>query len=126
MLIFLAHPLSGDIPGNLARAKRWLRWARLSLKGHHVIAPWITECEIFDDNIPEERDAGIEFNRTLIKEHCDGLLLVGGRISGGMALERQAAEAVKKEFSEDQEQVQVMDLTHLGEEPPEKLYEFPQ
>ncbi len=117
MLIYLAHPVSGDVPGNLARAKRWLKWACLSFPDDEVIAPWITECEIFDDADPEQREQGLQRCERVV-ERCHVLILVGGRISSGMQREADAARAARY-------RTRVIDLTHLGDEPPEvRNYRF--
>ena len=84
-VIYMAHPVSGDIPGNLAEARRWVR-ALEELFDVAVVASWITECEVWDDADPAERAAGLERDKAVI-ERCDELWLVGPRISTGMAVE---------------------------------------
>jgi hypothetical protein len=103
-VIYLAHPLSGDVPGNLARAKRWLRWAQAAFASHAVIAPWIQAVELHDDDAnAEHRERGL-LRDEAVAARCDAVLLVGGRVSEGMAREARVAKAV-------------IDLTRLGEEP---------
>lgn len=109
-LIYLAHPVSGDVPGNLARAKRWLAWAnRTCGPDAYVIAPWIANIEAGEDDAdPAARARGLRACCAVV-EKCDELWLVGGRISDGMARERNTALV---------EMVTVRDLTAMGEEPP--------
>lgn len=106
-VVYMCHPVAGDIKGNLARAKRWLRWLEENYP-IAIVASWITECEVWDDNNPEQRAAGLERDKAVL-ERCDGIVLVGGRISNGMAIERAHAES---------KGLPVTDMTGLGAEPP--------
>ncbi len=113
-LIYLCHPVSGDVQGNLARAKLWLKYATEHFtyfcgEPVAVIAPWITDCEIWDDSNPEERAAGLARCRAVL-ERCDAVCLVGGRISDGMRMEY---------FHATENHMTVADLTYLGPLPPE-------
>ncbi len=105
---WMAHPLAGDIPGNIAKAKRWMRWL---IRAFHIdfAADWILWCEILDDNDPAERARGIKFCQTMVSK-VDAYWMVGGRISNGMATELEAAKEHKK-F--------ILDLTFMGSEPPD-------
>jgi hypothetical protein len=107
-LIFMAHPVGGDVSANLARAKRWLRWLQDKLPDDSIIAPWISYCEVHDDADPVERERGIRRNLALI-ERCDRVVLVGGRISEGM--QREAVHAAAFGAA-------VVNWSHLGGEPP--------
>ncbi len=107
MTIFLSHPVRGDIPANLARAKRWILWCYR--QGVSVVATWLIDCELLDDSDLAEREAGLRRNVELVSR-CDELWLVGGRISEGMQREADAARAAG---------IPVRDLTHFGEEPPQ-------
>jgi hypothetical protein len=101
-LVYLAHPYGGFL-GNLARARRWLRWAWQNHPEYNFLAPWIDACFCLPET-PENRAQGLAFG-TQIVGLCDELWLVGGAISVGMRAEMQAAK-------------RVVDLTHLGPEPP--------
>ncbi len=106
---YLAHPVGGDVLANLAKAKRWVRWLEETHLPHVAInAPWITECEIWDDDDPQQRADGMARDREIMIR-CDLIILAGGKISNGMAGELRAAKLAGME---------VIDLTHLGEEPP--------
>lgn len=107
-IFFVAHPVGGDVAGNLARTFRWLRWLTETHPYRIYTVPWVAEVMTFDDANPSERAASIERNRAIIGR-CDGIVLVGGRISTGMSIELAAAQA---------HQLDVLDLTYLGEEPP--------
>ena len=109
-LVYLAHPAGAPTPraraAYLERAKRWFRWA-LS-QDVAPIADWIIACEFLDDSDPAQRARGLACARLSIPR-CDELWLVGGRVSGGMALEREIALRAN---------IPVRDLTALGAEPP--------
>lgn len=109
-VLYMAHPVAGDVPANLARAKRWLRWLRRAMPDAVVVAPWLHDLEVLeeDDNDPHVRATGLRRDCAVVSR-CDGLVLVGGRVSSGMREERDTAEAQSK---------LVLDLTGMGNEPP--------
>ena len=108
-IAYLAHPVGGDVENNIARAKRWLHWLSRQAPQAAVIAPWIANIEAGeDDNDPIQRTRGLA-KAALVASRCDAIILCGGRVSSGMAIERQAAQARRRE---------VIDLTALGDEPP--------
>lgn len=109
-VIYMAHPVSGDVENNLKRAKQWVRWLEEHFSDVAVVATWILECEIWDDDNPEHRAAGLQRDLAVI-ERCDELWLVGEKVSKGMAYERDHA-AVNG--------LRIRDLTTLGRQlPPE-------
>ena len=105
---YMAHPVSGDVPANLARALRWLRWLSITRPEATYIAPWIPAVMVGDDSDPVQRAKGLADDIAVVKR-CDGIVLVGGRISTGMAIEQGAALVAN---------LPILDLTHLGDEPP--------
>jgi hypothetical protein len=107
-LMYLAHPVAGDVSGNIARVLRWYKALTLRHPDHVYVIPWLPDVMAFDDSNPADRAAGFARNMMHI-ERADGIVLVGGRISRGMAVELAAAERAGK---------LVLDLTDLGPEPP--------
>lgn len=104
-VLYVAHPLGGDVDGNIKRALRWLEWLRRSFPTVTFIAPWIASVMSGeDDSDPAQREAGLVDAETIV-DRCSGVVLVGGRISSGMMRESAAARWTS-------------DLTWLGEEPP--------
>ncbi len=103
-LIYMAHPFGGD-PANLERARRWFAWLCREFPRNAYICNWIIECEIFDDADPEQRAASLA-RQCEIARRCNAVLLVGGDISPGMMQEARAAGSV-------------LDLSMIGDEPPE-------
>lgn len=107
---FMAHPVRAceryTLPENLARARRWLAALRAEVPGDVFVAPWIDELEENPehDTDPDKRDRGIAQNIAMIHGVCDGVVLVGGKITPGMQREADAAQ-------------NVWDRTALGEEP---------
>lgn len=107
---YLAHPVSGE-PGP-ARALRWLRWLAAQAPDTAVIAPWLAHiCAGADDADPAQRARHLEHDMRVVRR-CDAIVLCGGRISSGMHAEMTEASGVG---------VVVLDLTHLGDEPPEAM-----
>ena len=106
---YVAHPVSGDVDGNIKRAFAWLRYLRRQDPGSAYQAPWIAALLIGeDDSDPAQRERGLlDCEATAAK--CDGIVLVGGRVSVGMARERAAVVAAGGD---------VRDLTGMGAEPP--------
>ena len=104
-VLYMAHPLGGDVEGNLKRAMRWLQWLRRSFPETTFIAPWIAAVlSGGDETDPKQREAGL-IDDCAVVALLDGIVLVGGRVSPGMERE-SACHAV------------VFDLTGLGDEPP--------
>jgi hypothetical protein len=74
---------------NMRRALRWLAWLRASFPETTFIAPWIATIESLEGNdTPVFREAGLVDDCAVV-ERCDGIVLVGGRISSGMRREME-------------------------------------
>lgn len=106
--LFLAHPVRGDVPGNLANARRWVRWLT-TWYPVTVLASWIVGCEIYDDADEAQRAQGIERNKGAI-DVSRAIVLTGGRVTSGMRQEAEHGDQVAR--------IPVYDLSHLGYEPP--------
>lgn len=108
-VFYVAHPVSGDVDGNVKRALRWLRYLRKHDDGNAYIAPWIAGIMCGeDDSDPVQRERALQDCEASAAK-CDGIILVGGRVSSGMAREREAVINAGGK---------VMDLTGIGAEPP--------
>jgi hypothetical protein len=112
-VVYLAHPVGAPtvegVLANLAAARRWL-WALRTASTWSIAAPWIGAVQAALEagtSEAEERARGLVDMLAQV-ERCDGIVLVGGRVSAGMALERD--HAIKHGLA-------VVDLTGLGEEP---------
>lgn len=91
-VVYLAHPVTGDPRGNAMRAVAWIKW--LTVKDPDVIyvAPWVAEVLAFAEDAvdPAFYDRVLTDDEDVVLR-LDGLLMVGGRVSSGMARERTAA-----------------------------------
>ncbi len=122
-LVYLAHPLGPTEPGNApaqvranaARARRWLAWLIARELDTVFVANWLTYVDVLDDGSAAHRDRGIRDGLALTW-FCDGIVLVGGRISLGMRAELEAVAGAGG---------WVADLTYLGEEPPATRDDLP-
>lgn len=106
-VLYLAHPVSGDMLGNALRAVQWVKFFHTNHPYVIVIAPWVAEVLGFlgTDALPEGSTAPGAFDRVLpddeeIVRHCDGVVGVGGRLSPGMVRERDAALAAGKSWTD--------------------------
>ena len=84
-VIYIAHPISGDVAGNLKKIIRISR--KINLKEPNVVpfAPYYLDCLSLNDNSIKERERGIRNDHFLIKKgFIDEIRLYGNRISKGM------------------------------------------
>lgn len=104
-IAYIAHPLSAptieQVTLNRFAAAQWAVWAMS--KGYSPSCSWIVLTGLLVET-PENRAAGLECDIALAIT-ADELWLCGGRVSEGMAIERDAALAAG---------VIVMDYTSLG------------
>lgn len=91
-IVYIAHPIGGDVGGNLSDLKRILRIINmdavpLQFDFSKVVpcAPYFADCVSMDDASVFERARGMRNNETLIKTGVfDELWLTGNLISLGM------------------------------------------
>ena len=87
-IAYIAHPISGDIKGNLKRIE--LIGRQINLEEPEVVpfAHYFFDCYALDDDIPEERERGIKNDIALMRKgFIDEVRLYGDRISTGMSHE---------------------------------------
>ena len=92
-IIYIAHPISGDVPGNINKILAIVK--EINLKYPEVVpfAPYVVDCLAMNDDIPEERERGIKNDIALFnKGFIDAVFLCGDRISAGMQAEKELAE----------------------------------
>ena len=95
---YIAHPISGDIKGNLEKIR--LIGRQINLEEPEVIpfAHYFFDCCSLDDDIPEERERGIKNDIALMKKgFVDEVRLYGNKISNGMLEEIKLAQFLKIE-----------------------------
>lgn len=101
---------------NVKRAGRWLQWLRREFRETTFIAPWMTSILTGDDDSdPAQREAGI-VDCCATVERCDGIVLIGPRISSGMRRETEAGLTNGYDDSgvEPEQTFEVHDLTCYG------------
>ena len=91
-IIYIAHPISGDIIGNLFEVRQIVRHINLTEPDVVPFAHYFVDCHALDDNIPEERQRGIENDIALLSAgFINEMWLYGDRISNGMRHEIELA-----------------------------------
>jgi len=81
--VFVAHPISGDISGNIKKVLAIC--AEVHSPEIIPVAPYIVSLQYLDDGVHEDRALGIAANEECIKRgYVDELWLFGDRISEGM------------------------------------------
>lgn len=94
-VIYIAHPISGDIKGNLEKIRLIAREINLLFPDVVPFAPYWLDCHALDDTIPSERERGIRNDIALFnKGFIDAVWLCGNRISTGMQHEIELAESL--------------------------------
>lgn len=87
-IVYIAHPISGDITGNLEKVRQIVRYINLTEPDILPFAHYFVECHALDDNIPTERERGIKNDITLMKAgFINEVWLFGDRVSEGMTHE---------------------------------------
>lgn len=87
-IVYISHPISGDVDGNIKDILRIIRKINIEFKYVHPVASYVVDCLSLDDNNPLERLRGMKNNENLIKSCVfDEIWLTGERISGGMRVE---------------------------------------
>lgn len=111
-VLYMAHPIRGDVTDNIARALRWLKFLRLRYPAVTFVAPYIaTLLSGQDDADPVQRQAGLQDAHALIMR-LDGVVLVGGRLTEGMDFEARACLCARDL------RAAIYDMIDLGPEPP--------
>ncbi len=87
-IVYIAHPVGGDVEGNLKKIKQIIR--QINLTNPYVVpfAHYVVDCECLNDDVIEERMRGIENDIALFKAgFIDAVWLYGDHISKGMRCE---------------------------------------
>ncbi len=122
VVYYIAHPLgTGETrKENLAKVKRWLAWLMKKYPDVAFCLPWTAMAEACGDT-PEDHERGLRDDLEIL-ERCDGLVLVGGHMSPGMRVEYWHFREVKgHEVCADEWPHLIMNLLHLGSEPPNEM-----
>lgn len=88
-LVYICSPLSGDVPGNQERARKYSRFA--VDKGAIPLAPHLLFPQFMDDSDPAERSLALYMDMVLLSK-CGEVWVFGETISRGMAAEIEKAK----------------------------------
>lgn len=92
-IVYIAHPIGGDVEGNLKKILAIVRQINLTEPDVVPFVPYFVDCHALNDGVPEERDRGIKNDREFfIRRVFDELRLYGDRISPGMSAEIDLAK----------------------------------
>ncbi len=84
--VYICHPLSGDIEGNIERVKNIVR--EVCCEDTIAFAPHLAFAPVFNDTIPSEREKGISTDLALLRSgKIDELWVYGINLSKGMMFE---------------------------------------
>ena len=104
-LVYICSPLSGDVPGNTEKARRYCRFALE--KGQIPIAPHLLFPQFMDDTDPSERELAVHMNIVLLGK-CKELWVFGDAVTEGMAKEIKVAKRRRqpiRHFTDDMKEV---------------------
>ena len=107
-LIYVCSPLSGDVPGNTERARKFCRFALE--KGAIPLAPHLMFPQFMDDEDPAERELAI-FMDVILLGKCSELWVFGETVSAGMQAEIDVAKKRRQPiryFTNDFQEVAVL------------------
>lgn len=94
-VVYIAHPISGDVKGNLKKIEAIGRQINLDEPETIPFAHYFFDCHCLNDDIPEERERGIKNDMALMgKGFIDEVRLYGDRISNGMEAEIKLANSL--------------------------------
>ena len=89
-IVFIAHPIGGDVPGNSRKVLEICK--RVHDRNTIPFVPYLVSLQYLDDEVPEDRELGIEANLEFFhRGHIDEVWLFGDRISTGMEREVRLA-----------------------------------
>ena len=94
-IVYIAHPISGDIQRNLKKIIDIVREINIT---HDDVVPfchyWV-DCHALDDNNLSERERGIQNDREFFKrKFIDEVWVYGDKISNGMLAEIRLAKSL--------------------------------
>ena len=93
-LIFIAHPIRGDVAGNMAKVLSICE--QVHKEGHIPVAPYLVSLQYLNDEVVEDRELGVEANLVCFhRGFVDELWLYGDKISEGMKREIALAKELK-------------------------------
>ncbi len=90
-VIFIGHPISGDIEGNVRKVLAICE--QIHKSGYIPLVPYLVSLQYLNDAVTEDRELGIEVNHECFRRRfVDELWLYGEHISKGMIGEIELAK----------------------------------
>ena len=84
-IVYIAHPIGGDVKGNIAKVLKIVRQINLTEKDVVPLAPYLADLLCMDDSNPEERQRGMLNDFAVIKSGMiNELWIYGPKLSKGM------------------------------------------
>ena len=91
-IVYIAHPIGGDVQGNVRKLEKIYREVSLKEKLVTPFIPYIASVESLRDEVPGERIIGFSHNHEFFARNIiDEVWLYGPCISAGMQVEIQWA-----------------------------------
>lgn len=92
-IIYLCHPIGGDVEGNLKKIDAIVRQINLEEPAVVPFVPYYADIKAMNDAIPWERARGMINDMEFFKRHTmDEVRVYGDRISAGVAEEIRMAQ----------------------------------
>ena len=88
-IVYICSPFAGDVEGNIAKAKRYCRFAVDS--GYIPIAVHLLFPQFMDHADPQERELALFFGNAIMSK-CSEVWVFGSHISSGMEAEIKRAK----------------------------------
>lgn len=90
-IVYIAHPIFGDVKGNLEDIIRILKQINVEYPDVIAMVPYFTDCMVLDDRHLPDRIKGLNNCKQIIETGIfDELWLTGQRVSVGMNMELTA------------------------------------
>lgn len=87
-IVYIAHPISGDIEGNLAKIREIVKGINTHFTDIVPFVPYYSDVVSMDDTIPELRARGIANDNEMFRRKVmDELWVYGDHISSGVKAE---------------------------------------
>ena len=92
-IIYIAHPIGGDVENNLASLRRIIRSINANEPHTVPFCPYYADVVSLNDNDPAQRARGLRNDMTILSRvgMVDELRLYGETISSGMRMEIEQA-----------------------------------
>ena len=95
-MVYIAHPISGNVEENLADIRRIVRKINLMWDDVVPFVPYYADCVSMDDSVEWERKRGIKNDHEVLESGIvNELWLCSDRISEGMKAEMEIAKKLK-------------------------------